>query len=173
VLAGSRDDLHYEQFAGFRKKLETLLHESGAADRVHFVGSVDNPEAYYRAADVFLFASALEGMGNVLLEAMASELTVVTTPFIGLPEEIGVHGEQYLLTERTPEAMSAAVQQAYQDRVNGNAIGRRAREWAVEHLSLERTMDQYAQLYRQIVERRRSANKPESREARLVSSSAP
>jgi glycosyltransferase involved in cell wall biosynthesis len=156
VLAGPRDDLHHEEFSGYRDKLNHLVGASGAADRIHFVGRVSNVEDYFRAADVFVFASSLEGMGNVLLEAMASEVPVVTTPFVGLPAELGAPGQDYLLAERKPEAMAHAVEQALHDKLAQNVLGQRGRLWVINELSVEKSLDRYTDLYRDLVKQRSS-----------------
>ena len=58
----------------FDDEIHTLLaiDELGVQDRVTFVGSTSEPERYFRAADVFLFASPTETQGLVLTEAMAA-----------------------------------------------------------------------------------------------------
>lgn len=57
-----------------RKYLESI------SDSVLFTGVVDNPESYYKKADIFVSPSAYgEGLQGSILEAMSSGLTVVAT----------------------------------------------------------------------------------------------
>ncbi len=51
----------------------------GIADRSVFVGQVDNPFSYYRAADVFAHPSRYEGFPNALIEAMACGLPPIVS----------------------------------------------------------------------------------------------
>jgi phosphatidylinositol alpha-1,6-mannosyltransferase len=65
-----------------RGALERHAAGLGLAERVTFVGRKDNHRelpAYYAAADVFAFHTLHEGLGIVLLEALASGCPVVTT----------------------------------------------------------------------------------------------
>jgi glycosyltransferase involved in cell wall biosynthesis len=59
-------------------ELKTLARELGVADRVRFLGWVDDPSPLYRAADVCVFPSRVEPMGNVVIQAWAHDLPIVT-----------------------------------------------------------------------------------------------
>ncbi|NJL45279.1 MAG: glycosyltransferase family 4 protein, partial [Leptolyngbyaceae cyanobacterium SM2_3_12] len=71
---GPRLDQSDPALAPFGQRLEALLEASGTRERVHFVGRVDNVEAYLQAATLFVFPSRREGLPNVVMEAMASGL---------------------------------------------------------------------------------------------------
>jgi phosphatidylinositol alpha-1,6-mannosyltransferase len=64
-----------------RERLEAQACKAGLADRVRFVGSVEQSKLIeiYRAADLFVMPSTGEGFGIAFLEAMASG-----TPALGL-----------------------------------------------------------------------------------------
>lgn len=51
----------------------------GLGDRAHLVGSDPDPRRFFHAADVFVFPSAYESYGLVVLEALASGVPVVAT----------------------------------------------------------------------------------------------
>jgi len=64
-----------------RSNLEALAGECGLLpDGVQFLGRSQAVPAILRQADIFLLTSQHEGFPNVLLEAMAARLPVVTTP---------------------------------------------------------------------------------------------
>ena len=62
--------------------LRTLTQEQGVADRVRFLGHVDQHRlpALYGAADATLSCSDREGIANVLLESLACGTPLVATP---------------------------------------------------------------------------------------------
>jgi glycosyltransferase involved in cell wall biosynthesis len=55
-------------------------------DRVHLVGWIDRIEALIAEADIFVMSSKLEGLGSVILNALALGRPVVATAAGGIPE---------------------------------------------------------------------------------------
>ncbi len=92
VIVGTRYQPGYSEKGEFEQKIVALLAASGAAGRVHFPGYVKDIENYLRASDLFVFLPLKEGMPNVVLEAMASAVPVILTPFPTLSEEFGEAG---------------------------------------------------------------------------------
>ena len=71
-----------------RQSLEALVAEKGLSERIAFLGAVDNPYAHMARADVFVLPSLWEGFPNVLVEAMASGVPVISTDCPFGPREI-------------------------------------------------------------------------------------
>ena len=138
----------------FDQKITALLAASGAADRVHFPGYVNNIEAYFRASDLFILPSLKEGLPNVVLEAMASSVPVVLTPFPTLSEELGRPGRDFVLAERRPEALAGEVNRLVHNVDTRRGIGRSGRRWIEQTMDLEHILDRYAALYRELASRR-------------------
>lgn len=77
-----------------RKDLEQLAAQLGIEPRVHWAGWKHDPAPYYQLADVFVCASVHEPLGNVILEAWANRVLIVSTRAQG-PLELmqdGVNG---------------------------------------------------------------------------------
>ena len=74
-------------------QLVNLARELGIEHIVEFLGFVRNPYAYMRACDVFALSSAWEGLGNVLVEALAAGAAVVSTDCESGPNEILADGQ--------------------------------------------------------------------------------
>jgi len=150
VIAGPERTRFDPAHAGYHARLEALREASGAPERVHFLGVVENVPELMRAADVLVFASRREGMGNVVLEAMASELPVVLTPFIGLAPELGRPDVDYLLAEPDADSIASCISRLTVDPELRERIARSARIRVEEHMDVERSVSRYAELYRRL-----------------------
>lgn len=89
------------------KELTVLSESLGIGSRVRFLGFMDDPQAYMRAADVFVLSSLWEGFGNVVVEAMAVGTPVVATNCHHGPGEIITDGVNGLLVPPADEVALA------------------------------------------------------------------
>ena len=74
------DDLHWNRY---RQRAET--HGQG---RIILTGRQSNIEDYFAAADIFAFPALQEAFSDVILEALASGVPVITTPIVGAAEQL-------------------------------------------------------------------------------------
>lgn len=81
---------HDKNLAAYRRQAEQL----GLTDRVKFLGAQRDVRPYYAAADAFIFPTLYDPFANVILEAMATGLPVITSSKCGGAELIqqGVNG---------------------------------------------------------------------------------
>ncbi len=122
-----------------RTELEAQAARLGLLPRyLRFLGGVSDMALLYQQADICVLTSDFEGTPNVLLEAMASGLSVVATKVGGVPDIVR-HGSNGFVIEREDmEGLVAALV-----RLGGNAterieMGRRARAFVEENHSLAR-----------------------------------
>ncbi len=71
-----------------RGALERQAADVGIAGRVHFLGHRADVSDVLSALDVFVMTSDREGMSNAMLEALAAEVPVVSTPVSGTDEAL-------------------------------------------------------------------------------------
>lgn len=81
--AGPEDRLAILGEGPLGEELRQRVNELGIGERVNLTGFLDNPWAWFAAADAFLLPSRWEGMPNVALEALACGLPVIATPESG------------------------------------------------------------------------------------------
>ena len=126
---------------------EALLRER-LGERATFLGWLEGDALAraYASADAFLFASATETFGQVVLEAQASGLPVVAVDRGG-PSSLIQHGETGLLAEPEVNALADAVLSVTGTPLLSERIGRGALA-AVRDRSWEAALDRLATAYR-------------------------
>ena len=150
LFVGPRADTHDPKLQEFGQEIKTLIDESPAPGQVHFAGIVDNVQDYLRAADLFVLASKREGTPNSVLEAMATGLPALVTPYIGISAGIGTAGEHYQLVERKPEAIAEAFRGLLADPEGARALAERGRNFVLEKADQQKSLDRYAALYEEL-----------------------
>jgi GalNAc-alpha-(1->4)-GalNAc-alpha-(1->3)-diNAcBac-PP-undecaprenol alpha-1,4-N-acetyl-D-galactosaminyltransferase len=80
-----------------RVELEAKINKLGLHEQVKLIGQVINPGEYYKIAKIFVLSSRTEGFPNVLLEAMAHGLAVISFNCKTGPADIIKNGENGLL----------------------------------------------------------------------------
>lgn len=121
-------------------------------DRVSFTGPV-HPDAIpdlYRSADIFVLPSLVEGMPNVVLEAMASGLPVVATRIPGSEELVGDGETGYLVDSGSPESLADALEDIVTRPDRRDQMGMRGRQ-AAEGRSWRAAAEAYVNQYQRIV----------------------
>jgi N-acetyl-alpha-D-glucosaminyl L-malate synthase BshA len=134
-----------------REMAESLALELGVGADVLFVGSVPNIADYLSVADVFLLPSLTESFGLAALEAMACEVPVIATRVGGLPEVVRDGETGYLVPLGDTGAMAAYAHRILSDDQFKQAMGRRARAWAVSQFATEKIIPQYEAMYERVV----------------------
>lgn len=71
-----------------QETLEQVIEELDVKNQVKLMGFNSNPYQYLKTADLFIFGSNHEGFPNVLLEAMACQLPILSTNCQSGPSEI-------------------------------------------------------------------------------------
>ncbi|MFQ5643061.1 MAG: glycosyltransferase family 4 protein [Thiogranum sp.] len=154
VLIGPRKDLEQHKLKGFRRGMEKTIRQSGASGRMHFTGLRDNVEEYQRASDILVLPSEREGMPNAVLEAMASRVPVIMTPYKGLCADMGTAGTHYLLSERNADALASALRQLLENPALRAEFANQGYERVKQTMSLDRSLDRYAALYHELAEQK-------------------
>ena len=136
-----------------RKTLETLARQHSSGSAIHFSGYRYDTGSMYSAMDIFALASAREGFGLVVAEAMRMGLPVVATAVGGIPG-IVVDGETgFLVPPLRPAALAEKLEILMNDAALRRRFGEAGRQRADAHFSAERYVADVATLYHAVVGR--------------------
>jgi glycosyltransferase involved in cell wall biosynthesis len=160
-----------------RPRLEQLIERHGLGDLVRLVGALPHREviAAYRRADLFTlacvtdhlgwdelfsepvlllevgpaipFRSLTDGIPNVLVEAMAMELPVVSTTVAGVPELVADGANGLLVPEQDPEALAEALASLIKDPGRRRAFGLRGRATVTERFDRARNIQELVRVF--------------------------
>jgi glycosyltransferase involved in cell wall biosynthesis len=140
-------------------------------DVIHLTGFRDDADSLLAAASVACLSSREEGMGSVLLDAMAFGRPIAATIAGGIPEVV-VDGESGLLAEReNPEALGAAIARLANDRPVADRLAEAGRR-RVHEFSVERMTDRTIEVYERVTAESDASKTDRARTASSDSSSA-
>lgn len=115
-----------------REMLERRREELGLTGEFLMPGIVANPFPYFKQADIYVHASRFEGKSIAIQEAQTLGCAIIASYCNGNREQI-IDGEDGLLCELTPEAVSGAIIRLIEDAALRNRLGSRAKEKKVEY----------------------------------------
>lgn len=167
-LAPERPDLAYV-VAGDgpeRGRLERLAADLGVAERVHFLGAVDDAElpGLYAAADVFVLPvreepddDEVEGFGIVFCEAAATGIPVVAGDSGGVADAVRDGETAFLVPPRDTAATASALARLLDDDGLRRAMGAAGRRAVEEYYNWDRAAAEVWAILEEAAGRRRGA----------------
>lgn len=97
-------------------QLKNMVEMYQLDDIIEFLGYKDNPFKYMRNSDIFVLPSIWEGFGNVIVEAMACNIPVISTTCESGPKEIITNNENGILVKpKDPESLAKAIENIITD----------------------------------------------------------
>lgn len=135
--------------------LRNQIAAHGLTDHVRLIGPMEQSRLYteYQRADIFCLPCRVldngdrDGLPNVLMEAMACGLPVITTPVSGIPEIIKDGQNGALVPPDDAEALANAIQRISSDRMLARNLGRAGRLTVLERFDGDKTAMQLAALF--------------------------
>ncbi|MAT97551.1 MAG: colanic acid biosynthesis glycosyltransferase WcaL [Anaerolineaceae bacterium] len=132
-----------------RQALTHQIQQLGLGETVELCGALPHQGVIdkYRAADIFVLPCITgqdgdrDGIPNVILEAMAMELPVVSTRHSGIPEVVvdGVNG--LLVPPADDTALARALAKLLDDENGRSQLGQRGRQTVIESFSVEKNVE--------------------------------
>ncbi|RMD98239.1 MAG: colanic acid biosynthesis glycosyltransferase WcaL [Calditrichaeota bacterium] len=145
-----------------KEKLEALIARLDLNDNIQLLSKMCQKEVleYYRQADLFALACEVQedgdrdGIPNVLVEAMAMGLPVVSTNISGIPELIAHEENGLLVPEKDPEAMAGALIRLLTDAELANRLARAGRAWVERDFDNHKNIAKIGELLSRVLARK-------------------
>jgi len=136
-------------------RLKKLVLSLNLPNNVLFLGKIQNKvlPQYYATADVFVLPSIVtksgdtEGLGVVLLEAMASGTPVVGSNVGGIPDVIKDKVTGLLVPQMSPAALSAAVIKLLNNKKLSSSLVKNAQKHVKEHFAWPVVAKKFEKIY--------------------------
>ncbi len=134
-----------------RAALERRAAEAGLADRVRFLGRLDDVGPLLLAADAVVLPSRWEGLPLTLLEALARGRPVVASAVGGIPDVIedGVHGR--LVPPEDPAALAVALEDFARRSDAALKLGRAGQRRVRETYTWDRVVESFESVYDEVL----------------------
>ncbi len=119
--------------------------------RIICTGYLENTAPCYRAMDLLVLPTWREGFPNVVLEASATGIPVITTLSTGARDAVVPEVTGLLIPPGYPEAICEAVLKLLRDPERCRLMGAAARSWVIEHFVNEHILGLTCAFYKSLV----------------------
>lgn len=119
--------------------------------RIHCTGFVRETAAYYRAMDLLVLPTWREGFPNVVLEASASGIPVITTATTGARDAVVPEVTGLLIPPGRPVAIVESVLELLRDPERRIRMGTAGRAWICDNFSDERVLSLAVEFYKSLL----------------------
>ena len=133
-----------------RPALEQHARDLGIADRVRFLGTRDDPEVFYREADLVVLTSRNEGTPLTILEAMAAGVPVLSTAVGGVPDLLG-EDRGAMVPHGDVQAFAGALSRLAADQGLRARLAAAGRAFVHERYAKERLVRDIRELYERLL----------------------
>jgi glycosyltransferase involved in cell wall biosynthesis len=138
-----------------RLDLEQKAEELGIREEVCFAGVRRDVYPLLSMMDLFVLPSLWEGMGTVIVEAMAAQRPVLASDIPPLREVIPSSDLGVLVPPGDAKSLEVALEQLLRDQARSERMARLAREYAVGAFHIQKVVSRYQDLFTEMEETRR------------------
>lgn len=151
-LAQDRRDLHLVLMGSghLEEELKQRVESMGLERQVHFLGWVEDLVSCIAALDIFVLSSHYEGLGIVLLEALALGVPTISTR-VGGTQDVLVHEVYGLFAEpHDPRGLAEQVERFLADPGWARSLAKAGQEYVRREFRAEVADERMLQLYEQL-----------------------
>jgi glycosyltransferase involved in cell wall biosynthesis len=143
---------------GKKEDLQTLVEKHGLGSTLKLNGPVSSIREKYLESSIFVLSSRFEGLPLVLMEAMSTGLPSVSFTCPCGPQDIITNGKDGLLCKNGDiKSLAAGICRLIEDEPLRKEMGRKAAQ-SIQRFSIDRIMQQWDQLFQEVVRKNRADN---------------
>ena len=143
---GNEFECHIVGEGPLRTMLQTKIRRLGLEDTVYLYGALPHQAVIdaYREATMFVLPAVLsqdgdrDGIPNVILEAQAMELPVISTQHSGIPEVVSDGLNGFLVAPADEVALAQAIAKLLENSALCSEMGQRGRQIVIENFDIDR-----------------------------------
>lgn len=132
-----------------------MLNLARSIPNVLVLGARENTLAYYQASDIHILLSEREGQPNSVLEGMACALPTIATNIQGISNLIDDGKEGILVEVGDVNGTVSALNKLIHNSELRSVMGQAGRERALRQFEISTIADQYEELYRNLIMKRK------------------
>ncbi|MCC6544915.1 MAG: glycosyltransferase [Nitrospirae bacterium] len=118
-IVGGREGQYYED-------LQEMILKYGVGNQIRIIPETPDVFPYYRLSDIYVCASFEESFPRVILEAMAFQLPIVSTPVYGIQEQIEDKVSALLVPPGDPTLLSEKISLLLNNELYANELAMNA-----------------------------------------------
>jgi len=138
--------------------LQIRINDRDLEDTVKLLGIRNQSQILdqYRQSDIFVLACVVahygdkDGIPVALMEAMAMQVPVITTPVTGIPELVQDGNNGLLVPERDSETLALAIERLIKDPQLRMQLGQQGRQTILAKFDIHHTASQMAGIFQEI-----------------------
>ncbi len=134
----------------YTKKCQLLIKELKLENTFILAGHHSKPSEIYNEGDISVLSSISEGFPYTVIESMACARPVVATDVGGVREAL--EGFGIVVKPRDPKALAEGVVKLLKDHELRETLGRRAREQVLAKFRIDMSVEQYRQVYNELIQ---------------------
>ena len=137
-----------------RLELNKQVKEIQGEDIAFFLGFQEDIPQILNSLNVFVLSSDHEGLGSILMDAMACRLPIVATRIGGIPEVVDHQKTGLLVPPQRPKSLAKAIIKMYEDRELAHRLGQKGFDVVYQKFSSESMASNAIDLYEELAKKK-------------------
>lgn len=134
-----------------RAKLASLAEKLDVKDNVHFLGHQEDPSECYKMMDIFALSSKTEQMPVSVLEAMASELPILSTDVGDIKKMVDIENHDFIVPLKNEYLYREALEKLVINKDLRTYLGKKNREKCLREYQHTKMISSYYNLYKKVL----------------------